>query len=317
MPERTNDYQKLVMWVHQALAAPSATITESAMVKAPGFGDLREIDVLMETDAAPFRIKIAIEAKNHKNKLDATQIEAVIGKYRAGAALVVDKVVVVCPNGYSRTAATKARANGISLLTLSEAEGVDWSQFLPENMRNVPTQLNFEIKPHVTNVQLRAASVGGRPPTRVQAGRILCKCHGNDYGTPQSFATRVMQTLLTRESSFQHQFEEKLKTDQTVCASIAWPMGRFKLIQDGAEIPLLELRFKIQTTQAPGALTLKTLKFEGDSVDEKFVQHAYTEVAGKRIDFVMPDGFKSKRIVVNVADARPTAKSKAKKGNPR
>ena len=73
----------MVTLVQKAIAPQGAKITESAMVKAPHFGELREVDVLLEAEIGPYRMKIAIEAKDHKRKLNVTEIEAIIGKYRS------------------------------------------------------------------------------------------------------------------------------------------------------------------------------------------------------------------------------------------
>jgi len=115
MPQRTNEFQKLVALINIALAPNGAKVTESAMVHAPGFGELREIDVLIESEVGPYRIKVAVEAKDHKRKLNIQDIEAIIGKYCSSGSLAVEKVVVVSRRGFSKQAAKKASLIGIRL----------------------------------------------------------------------------------------------------------------------------------------------------------------------------------------------------------
>src|SRR5947209_8616319 len=104
MPKRCNDFQNLVTLIQEALVPLGAKVTPSAMVPGPSSGTLREIDILIETPVGPYDIKIAVEAKDEGRKMDATKIEAIIGKYRGRGSLVVNKVVVVAHRGFTEEA---------------------------------------------------------------------------------------------------------------------------------------------------------------------------------------------------------------------
>ena len=80
MPQRTNEFQKLVKMVQHSLSGEKVRITESAMEPVEGIG-FREIDILIEGEIGKHRIKIAVEAKDHKRKIDITAIESIISKY--------------------------------------------------------------------------------------------------------------------------------------------------------------------------------------------------------------------------------------------
>src|SRR5207245_10108016 len=86
MPRRTNDFQELVSLVQKALVPTGAVVTDSALVGIPGMSEPREIDVLIETAVGPYRITIAVEARDHRRKMDSTKMESLIRKYMGSGA---------------------------------------------------------------------------------------------------------------------------------------------------------------------------------------------------------------------------------------
>ena len=133
MPRRTNDFQKLVTLVQKALAPKGAKVTESFLMELPGTGEAREIDVLIETSVGPYRIKIAVEAKDHYRKMDSTQFEAILGKYSEGG-VKVDKIVVVTSSGFYQPVIERAR-NWVLISSssnkLKELNGTNWCLHVP------------------------------------------------------------------------------------------------------------------------------------------------------------------------------------------
>ena len=202
MPRRTNSYQKLVALIQQALAPVDAKVTESAMATARGLDGFREVDVLVEAPLGPYQMKIAVEAKDHKRKLNVVDIETIAGKYRGAGRIVVDKVVLVARQGFSRSAFAKAELQGIELLTLKEAERVDW-------LGDVEPRFSSGIvRPALASVSIEpplSAEIGNRPYTD---GRIIChcpKCRGKDKGSPREYADRVFVYRFWLNPSWQRQ----------------------------------------------------------------------------------------------------------------
>src|ERR1035437_2107780 len=157
MPQRTNEFQHLVKLIHQTLAPAGAKVTESAEVSVPGFGHIREIDVLIESDLSPYRIKVAAEAKDHSRKLNITDIEAIIARYKSAVSPIVDKVVIVSRRGFAKRAVEKARSAGIELMTLNEVSGSGWKRLV--TYPTVPTEnqiMKFQVAPHVARIDLFA-----------------------------------------------------------------------------------------------------------------------------------------------------------------
>jgi hypothetical protein len=130
-------FQRIVGLIQSALAPEGATVTESAMVTIDGFD--REIDVLVEADLGMYRMKVAVEAKDHGRPLDVTAIETVLGKYAAASdSIRVNQVVLVSRSGFTAQAIKKAKDNQLLLLTLAEAEASKWETFVPTPFRKFP-----------------------------------------------------------------------------------------------------------------------------------------------------------------------------------
>ncbi len=124
MPQRSNEFQRLVETIHRLYAPVGAEITPSAMVKPKAGGPAREIDVLIRYKAGLSSITIAIEARDLSRPLDVTGIEEYIGKYNSNGGIAVSKVIIVA-RFFSQTARNRAELLGFSLQTLNEMEKTD------------------------------------------------------------------------------------------------------------------------------------------------------------------------------------------------
>jgi len=193
MPKRTNDFQKLVTLVQQSLAPKGAKITESHLVDVPGQSEPREIDVLIESNIGLYRIKIAVEAKDEGRKLDSTKFEAIVGKYLIEGGVKVDRIVIVTHRGFYRPVIERAAKLGVELLTLREAEEMDWSQFVPQQLRleSTPSIHEIKISPHIEAIS--ADSI-------LRDGRIICS-HGRNFGTPEHFAWHLFSQIVLRNQA--------------------------------------------------------------------------------------------------------------------
>jgi len=147
MPKRTNDFQELVDLIHRALVPKGAKIGSSVMLPS-STGDMREIDVLIESDIGPYCIKIAVEAKDHNRKLDVTEIDNLIGKYTDGK-LNINKIIIVSRSGFTDLAYKKAVNShlDIELKTLKEAKEISWDDKIPQD-------IILNIPPHLLDIKL-------------------------------------------------------------------------------------------------------------------------------------------------------------------
>lgn len=146
MPKRSNDFQRLVKIIHEAISkVEGASVTESAMLPEPD-GTLREIDILLERKIADIPLRLAIECRDRSRKSDVDWIDGLIGKFRS---LKIDKIVAVCRKGFSAAATAKAVANNIDLRVLTECLTHEWTS---EFMRLGIAQ--FEFQPEFRSVEI-------------------------------------------------------------------------------------------------------------------------------------------------------------------
>lgn len=124
MPKRSNDFQKITLNIHRALATHGITVEESVLVPEKNSDTTREVDILLTTTVASHKVRVGIECRDHERKQDITWIDGLIGKY---ANLDIDRVIAVSHSPFTNPAKQKAAQHNIELLTLEEAERVDWA----------------------------------------------------------------------------------------------------------------------------------------------------------------------------------------------
>jgi hypothetical protein len=124
MPKRSNPFQRLVRLIEEDLVGEGA-VEESAMVEG------REVDLLVTVETGEMTFRIAVECRDHSRPQPVGWVENLIGKYN-GFSTEINKVLAVSSSGFTsgaRKRAEKKDCAGIKLLSLEEAESVDWGQF--------------------------------------------------------------------------------------------------------------------------------------------------------------------------------------------
>ena len=124
MPKRSNEFQKIALNIHKALAARGVTVEESVLVPEKNSDTTREIDILLTTTVASHKVRVGIECRDHGRNQDITWIDGLIGKY---ANLDIDRVIAISHSSFTSPAKQKAAQHNIELMTLDEAEKVDWA----------------------------------------------------------------------------------------------------------------------------------------------------------------------------------------------
>jgi hypothetical protein len=118
VPQRSNDFQKLVFLVKKVLGGTGATVVESKMLPDLRTGVEQEVDVCIETSVAGQPVMVCLECRDHKRPADVTWIDQMRGKHDG---LPTDALVLVSRSGFSKSARTKARVSNIQLLTYAAA----------------------------------------------------------------------------------------------------------------------------------------------------------------------------------------------------
>jgi hypothetical protein len=124
LPRRGNPFQSLVRELHAA-APVGCTVIESAELRDIQTGEIREVDLVIEANVEGYSVRISVECTASRRPADVTWVEEMIVKHQN---LPTDRLVLVSAAGFSRQAATKARANRADVLALGEVAGVEWTK---------------------------------------------------------------------------------------------------------------------------------------------------------------------------------------------
>lgn len=183
MPARTNEFQQLVALIEKALAPKGAKVTESAMVPVAEMTGLREVDILVEGPFGPYRMKVAVEAKDEGKPLDVTVVEQLISKYTGRCSIDVNKFVIVSRRGFTKGATEKAAAADVELLTIDQAKQKQWGSVGPRKME-------FRVAPHIHTVELSPKPSVPDLKFAYSTGRLICRA-GHDHGTAHVVANCI------------------------------------------------------------------------------------------------------------------------------
>lgn len=96
MPRRSNLFHRVITLINASLAG-YARVVESAMLRDKITGVEREVDLLITTNAAGYKVSIAIEVVSRARKSDTTWVESMHSKH---ASLPTDKLILVSEKGF-------------------------------------------------------------------------------------------------------------------------------------------------------------------------------------------------------------------------
>lgn len=307
MPQRTNDYQQLVAMIQRAFAPMGAKITESALV--PGQDTLREIDILIESEVGMYSIKVAVEVKDHKRKLDVTQIETIIGKYQGTGSILIHKVVVIAQRGFTDAAERRAKQANLELLTIAKAKHSGW-------LKAAPQTLVLRVQPHVCRIEFVPSITSNRHTDLVQQGRLICKCCGKDKGTPAELGNKFLRTQVLRNPELLQRLEQEARQHNgQSLMSVSWPMANHALRIDDESHDVEEVLIHVHCVSASQPVKLSSYEVRQDGHSKHVVDHLDAQLGGKRIRAIIPDGPSSKHIVLRI-DSAPVDPQIAKTNEP-
>ncbi|MGA2705390.1 MAG: restriction endonuclease [Isosphaeraceae bacterium] len=303
MPQRTNDFQELVTLVQESLVPLGAKVTPSAMVPSPNSGAMREIDILIETSVGPYAMKIAVEAKDEGRRLDATKMEAIIGKYRGRGGLLVNKVVVVAHRGFTEEATNRARDEDIELLTLDEAKLCNWCRStLPKEFHyhSDPMPYSIEIDPPLPSDIDRAVAM--------KEGHFVCRCHGHDKGAVMAHMFGILHRLILPNKLIVQKMHE-VAVNKKGRSILSWDtaMNNHVLRLNGVDYPMEKFTAKFQYIHATGSVDSMRYEVFGNDGERMQVMHSQGLLGGHYIKMLMPLGIPDARGIMKIIED-PAAK---------
>ena len=121
------EYQEAVA-LHYEQKEGKGSVCRNIFIPDKVTGQRRQVDVLIEIEERGHKLKILIDAKYRKEKLDVKDIEEVLALADAVGA---SKAVIVAANGWTRPAEVKAKASDLDLqiLTLDEADDIFYCEY--------------------------------------------------------------------------------------------------------------------------------------------------------------------------------------------
>jgi hypothetical protein len=125
-------YEKIVADTQEKY--PDCRVIRDLKIKGVRSGVTRQIDVWVTGEVAGHEIKLAIECKLYKTKLDIKSVDGFIGFLEDVGA---DKGVLITTTGFTTGAQRRARAAGIKLnvMTLESAMETDWGEYLGDSCK--------------------------------------------------------------------------------------------------------------------------------------------------------------------------------------
>lgn len=283
MPARTNDFQELVALIEQALAPKGAKITQSAEVSVNGLETLREVDVLIDGDFGPYRMKVAVEAKDHGRKISVQTFDSLLAKYRGECRVLVDKFVIVSSRGFTEGVIEKAAATDVELLTIEQAKDKEWSTAGPGRM-------TFRVKPHVCRLEFDPPIRFHKPGKAYREARFYCP-KGHDHGS-------LIQLSLCRffHKWLPHNVERFKQAEKQICEShngqgfihLLWPLRGWSVKHKDRTYKIESVKIGVHIVSQTGTASSQTYRRCSSKGGSRTVHHIKGTAGNKQLEILIP-----------------------------
>lgn len=139
--------EKIVLLIQQVFKDSENTTIYANHKLVTESGELREFDIVLQTEVNQFKLCIVIECKDHSRQVEAGLIEGFYGK--CNRIKGINKMVFISSRGFQSGAVTAAKYYGIELYVLKEMRTEDIAQWIP--LKQLDMGLNFHIMSLITN----------------------------------------------------------------------------------------------------------------------------------------------------------------------
>lgn len=270
MPQRSNDFQRLIYLIERALM-PGLTIRESALVTDLQ-GIEREVDILIEGKLGVHDIRIAVECRDHTRDQEITWIDGLIGKY---ANLPVDRKIAVSSTPFSESAKSKAAAFRIETITLEDAETEEWVRE-PGKVRSI-TMSGFRHEIVKVNFKLAGGPVPRALRGRLQGDKAFIRSGEKKVTVAGALRGAIAEPELKAKIRTAVASHPRLEVNVTLTPKDWHIVGML-----GVSRPIVQIDMLVREVREEGVINLahKTL---GDAR----VKHGYHEGSWFRTDIVV------------------------------
>ena len=175
---------------------------------------------------------------------------------------------------------------------MDEVTQSDWTKLVPQ-------QMTWHMPPHIDRVFLVPEMPNVDAQNVLREGRFLCKCHGNDKGSPLQWAEWFLRTQVLPNTDLLQTFEKAAKErNGEIVVSIPWAMTAYELLFQGQRFTIQELKVDIHYISGKSSVKWSSYKVETKNEPCCTVDQLESVLAGKRMRVVFPNGPTSKTIVM-------------------
>jgi hypothetical protein len=217
VPQRSNDFQKLIHFLETELAPSGVRVSESVMLAPIDGGGPVEVDVLIETNVGHHPIRIAHECRDHFRPATIAWINELAGRY---AVLPIDRVVAVSRAGFTKGARHRAVGTKIQLITLKEAREADW----PAECRG-----------------WRIGFISISPTAR--SARVIYQEGNPELSGPDLMSARITDSTGGLDSTVDHDVWMLIHTRSAEMIRDWWPTQAQSLLRDPEQTISVDLTF--------------------------------------------------------------------------
>ncbi len=123
--DKGTEFEELITVIHKKIDK-DADVQMDQRIKGVNSKIDRQVDVLLTTRLCLYPLKVAIECKNLKRRVDVGVVDGFIGKLKD---IEANKGILISKSGFTKGAINLAKENQIALLGYRQAVEVDWNRF--------------------------------------------------------------------------------------------------------------------------------------------------------------------------------------------
>lgn len=201
MPQRSNDFQKLVLYLHKH-NHPNVEIVESKILVDKETLESREVDIYLTTSLGNYQLNISIECGNKKRKADIGWVEMMKAKHDK---LETSRLVLVNKAGFTRQAIKYANRWNIQTLKYDQINSASANPIFDFN------DLVFKIfTQSVENVYFIVKKDNALINVKVAPDTAVFNMNSEIVG----IANDVMNYLMKQKQAFEHFWKDGTEEHQ-------------------------------------------------------------------------------------------------------
>jgi hypothetical protein len=174
-------FENLVAQIQRTLA-PTAAVAQNERMRGHESQVLREIDISIRQRVGQYELFIAVDCKDYAHPVDVKDVEAFIGLLKDVRA---NKGAMVGAHGFTEAARNLARASGVDLYRLVDAEEHEWQTYI-----SIPVVYNV-ISIASYNLTIRSIPEFEREMPEDYRTLILYNRQGESIGTISSLVSKL------------------------------------------------------------------------------------------------------------------------------